>query len=218
MYLLDGQDPACQDGVPHRAPTPPCNAPEVNATTIMQRSAFTYGYADVGKPILLFEYGVPVRCATDAWREAQRVDWEATAKAAAAKNISGLFPWLFVDRSATGGYGGVYNECLIWATHYHAIMMCHCAITGSSARANFSTQAVYNTCQCHTCQCLTHLSCLVGRALSLGSGRYVFWSANDTNGTRSRDANLQLCSEVAEGSSDSTGMTYALLSHYVVLN
>lgn len=76
---------------------------------------------------------MPVRCSTRDWREAQRKDWEATALAAAAKNISGLFPWLFVDRNEAGGYGGVYNE-------------------------------------------------------------YLFWSANDTTGKRSRDANLQLCS------------------------
>ena len=48
------QSPACQDGVPHRPPDPACNAPTINASTIMRRSAFTYGYADVGKPILLF--------------------------------------------------------------------------------------------------------------------------------------------------------------------
>jgi hypothetical protein len=30
----------------------------------------------------------------------------------------------------------VYNEWLIWATHCHALMMCHCAITGSSKRYN----------------------------------------------------------------------------------
>lgn len=48
------QSPACQDGVPHRPPDPACDAPTINASTIMRRSAFTYGYADVGKPILLF--------------------------------------------------------------------------------------------------------------------------------------------------------------------
>lgn len=63
------------------------------------------------------EYGVPVRCATDAWREAERRDWEFTARAAATKNISGLFPWLFVDRDASGGYGGVYNEYVFWSVN-----------------------------------------------------------------------------------------------------
>jgi hypothetical protein len=48
------ESPACADGVPHRPPSPACNAPTINASTIMRRSAFTYGYADVGKPILLF--------------------------------------------------------------------------------------------------------------------------------------------------------------------
>lgn len=60
---------------------------------------------------------MPVRCPTHAWREAQRRDWEATARAAAAKNISGLFPWLFVDRSPAGGYGGVYNEYVFWSVN-----------------------------------------------------------------------------------------------------
>lgn len=86
---------------------------------------------------------MPVRCPTEAWREAQQRDWEATARAAAAKNISGVFPWLFVDRNAAGGYGGVYNE-------------------------------------------------------------YLFWSANDTAGQRSRDANLQLCSAVMSSYENNT--------------
>jgi hypothetical protein len=60
---------------------------------------------------------VPVRCPTEAWRDAQRRDWEATARAAAVKNISGLFPWLFVDRNVAGGYGGVYNEYLFWSVN-----------------------------------------------------------------------------------------------------
>lgn len=48
------ESPACADGVPHRPPDPACRAPTINASTIMRRSAFTYAYADVGKPILLF--------------------------------------------------------------------------------------------------------------------------------------------------------------------
>ena len=67
--------------------------------------------------VMCQEYGVPVRCPTQAWREAQRRDWEATARAAAAKNISGVFPWLFVDRSPAGGYGAVYNEYVFWSVN-----------------------------------------------------------------------------------------------------
>ena len=37
------ESPACEDGVPHRPPSPACNAPTINSSTIMRRSAFTYG-------------------------------------------------------------------------------------------------------------------------------------------------------------------------------